>query len=228
MVMKTIVILHGWDHSTKDWLIIKDMFDGDFRVVSFDLPGFGDTPLISPNWGIPEYSNWTKERIKKEVGEDSKIILLGHSFGGRIASHLASQNPDWLESLVLYSSPSIYRPRLKTKIKIFLAKLKNKIGLNKINFHKNTELKKADESGLGKIFRKVVSFDQTDHLPKIKVKTLVITGEKDESVPLYISKEIDRLIPDSRLAVIDKVGHNAHKENHYLFYGIIKQFIQNN
>lgn len=224
--MKTVVILHGWGQSSKDWEVMKNMLENDFRVVHFDLPGFGIEPIVSHTWSIPEYSKWVEERVKKEINSE-KVTLLGHSFGGRISSHLASQDPHWLESLILYSSPSVYRPTIKTKLKILLAKLKNKIGLSWLKFHQNKELEEADKTNLGKIYRNVVPFDQTEGLKKIKIKTLIITGEKDSAVPFKISKEIRRLIENSEFKVIERVGHNAHKENPYLFYGLVKQFIQN-
>jgi pimeloyl-ACP methyl ester carboxylesterase len=104
------------------------MYERDFNVVFFDLPGFGKEPLVQNDWGVPEYANWVKNRLNKIEG---KKILLGHSFGGRIATFIAGQNPEWLEGLILSGSPSIYRPTRKIKYKILLSKFIRKIGLKK-------------------------------------------------------------------------------------------------
>lgn len=219
----TLIILHGWGQSTSDWLQIKTMYEKDFSTTAFDLPGFGNEPLISSDWGVPEYSKWVKERIKSIPGDK---VILGHSFGGRIASYVAHENPEWLKGLILYGSPSIYRPSQWIKAKSLIAKYLGKLNVSKSFKSKNKELIQADSIGLGSIFRKVVVFDQTSQLPNIKIPTLLVWGEYDDSVSLLIAKEMKSLIPNSSLTIIDQAGHNAHKENTYLFYGITKNFIK--
>lgn len=220
--MKTLVILHGWGHNSKYWDVMKGMYEIDFNVAFFDMPGFGSEPLISQDWGVPEYAEWVLKKI--EIIEGEKIII-GHSFGGRIATYIASSRPKWLKALILSGSPSIYRPGLKIKTKIFLAKLAKTLGLRKF-FIKNSGLQTANRNNMGRIFRKVVPFDQTQILSKISVPTLLIWGENDQDVPLRIAKEINSHISGSQLKVIDRVGHNSFIENPYLFYGISKKFIE--
>jgi pimeloyl-ACP methyl ester carboxylesterase len=222
MKNQTIIVLHGWGQDQTSWNIFKTMFY-DKNIVLFDLPGFGNEKLVSNSWGIPEYSKWVLDKIKNIQGDK---IIIGHSFGGRIASYLASQNTNLFKGLILYGAPCIYRPTLKTKFKIIINKIKNKIGI-KYSFFKNKEAKKAVDDGMYEIFKKVVNFDQTQYLPKIETKTLLIWGEKDKDVPLKIANEINSLIKDSELKIIDHTGHNAHKENPFLFYGLVKKFIEN-
>jgi len=219
--MKTLVILHGWGHDKAYWQDFIGKFQ-DTDVIAIDLPGFGEEPLVNSDWGIPEYALWVKNKIA-EMKLDT-VILLGHSFGGRIASFIASENPEWLKGLILYGSPSIYRPSDRTKLKIKVYKILKRLGL-KNQKPKNTELQKADNDGLGKVFRNVVPFDQTELLIKINVPTLLIWGANDEAVPVTIAKELNILIPNSKLVILDGLGHNAHLENLNLFYGTVKNFI---
>ncbi len=216
-----IVVLHGWGQNSEYWQEISSKFDNSLTL---DLPGFGNTPLIDSNWGIANYASWVVNQIESKGLKN--VVLVGHSFGGRIASYVASQNPEWLNLLVLYGAPCIYRPSLSLKMKTRLFKILKNLGIKKKP--KNSELNIADSNGMGKIFRKAVVFDQTEILPKIKVPTLLIWGEKDFDVPLSIAKEMHTLIPKSQLVVLNNLGHNAHLENPNLFYGTIKNFIQNN
>ncbi len=215
-----IVILHGWNQSKKDWVNIVSMFDGMAEVL--EMPGFGDEKLVDENWGIEQYCSWVYDKLKNTT--DKKIII-GHSFGGRVASLLTSKHPEIVEKLILYGAPCIYRPSIKVKIKIFLNKIKNILGIKRSLLTTNIELKEAFDKNMGNIFKKAVVFDQTEILKKIKVKTLLIWGQRDNAVPLNIAYEMKSLIPNSELIIIDKVGHNAHLENPYLFYGTIKKFI---
>ena len=124
----TLVILHGWGHSKNQWNFFINRFD-EGNVVIFDLPGFGEEKLIDQNWGIPEYSMWAKAKIES-LGEKN-VVLLGHSFGGRIAGYIASENPPWLKGLILYGSPSLYRPGKKVRFKILVAKFLKGLGFSK-------------------------------------------------------------------------------------------------
>lgn len=221
-----IIILPGWEQHKQHWQSAAvHLSDWDVDVI--DLPGFGEEPLVSPDWGVPEYANWVETKITKMVSSGEKIVLLGHSFGGRIAGVIASHNPDWLDRLILYGAPCLYRPSSKVQRKIKLAKLLKKLRIKK-RFNKNAELAAADENGMGQIFRKVVTYDQTEILGKIKTYVLLIWGENDPDVPLRIAKEMSELIPQNELVILDNLGHNAHLENPTLFYGTIKRYLENN
>lgn len=219
----SLVIIHGWNQNSSHWSILVKMFQKIIPVIIFDLPGFGNEPLQNKNWSIPEYATWVAQKIESTSGDK---ILLGHSFGGRIASYIASSNPLWLKGLIIYGAPCIYRPSSKIKLKIFIAKILKFLKLKNLFIVKNAELLNADNNGLGKIFRNAVNFDQTKSLPNIKAPTMLIWGEYDSAVPLRIAYEIDSLVQESKLVVMDQVGHNAHSENPYLFYGITKKFIE--
>lgn len=224
--MKTIIVLHGWRHSRDQWEDFKNALAEDAKVITFDLPGFGVEPKPPFAWGIPEYKEWAKKKIE-EVRDDNEVILLGHSFGGRIAGLIASERPSWLKALVLYGSPSIRRPSIKIKFKIKVAKVMKRLGLKTKIVRPHSDLQIADESGMGDILRKIIEFDMTKELPMISVPTLLVWGKHDVPVPLRIANEIHSLIPDSKLIIMENVGHNAHMENPTLFYGIIKKFIKN-
>lgn len=218
--MHKVVILHGWGQNKELWQDIINKFQAE-DVIAIDLPGFGKEPLADPEWGIPEYADWVKNKIEQLNTQD--VILLGHSFGGRISSFIASENPNWLKGLILYGAPCIYRPSNQVKNKIRIYKLLKKLGLKRKS--NNSELNSADKQGLGKIFRKVVNFDQTQILPKINAPTLLVWGENDTEVPVRIAKEINSLINNSKLVILQNSDHNVHLENPNIFYGTIKTFI---
>ncbi len=220
--MATIVILPGWEQTNNEWQAAQDAF-GEIHTVILEFPGFGDTPLINDSWGIPEYATYIENEIAKL--ELSDVILLGHSFGGRVASLIASKKPTWLTALILYGAPSIYRPTKKTKAISAIAKFAKSLGFSK-KLTPNNELKAADAKGLGTIFRKAISFDQTTFLPAISVPTLLLWGSEDSEVPTSIAKEMHLLINNSILDIIEHAGHNLHLTHHNIFYGKIKKFIE--
>lgn len=221
----TIVILHGWGQDSTTWTKFIDIAQAKFKVLSLDLPGFGTEPLISDAWGIPEYATWVEDKIKQSKLSD--IVLIGHSFGGRIGSYIAAKNPKWLKKLVLYGAPVIYRPSISVQVKKWVAPKLKKLGLGFLKkFMGNKELMEADEKSLGKIFRTIVTFDQTERAKNISLPTLLLWGKNDTVVPLRIADELKTIIPGSNLEVIPFGDHNIHIHNPHLFYGIVKKFIE--
>lgn len=64
-----------------------------------------------------------------------------------------------------------------------------------------------------------------DMLPEIKVPTLIVAGEQDQFTPLWISKKMHRLIPQSELFVVKKGSHAALVEQHDLINLRLEKFI---
>jgi pimeloyl-ACP methyl ester carboxylesterase len=219
----TLVVLHGWGQSKLSWNVFMRFFNED-NIFCPDLPGFGTQPLANDDWGVREYSTWVEDWIKSK--KLSNVIILGHSFGGRIGSYIASKNPTWLKGLILYGAPSLYRPSKTVSVVGYVSRLLKTFNLNLFTYP-NSELEYADKHGLGKVFRKSVIFDQTTLLPHIQVPTLLIWGERDTEVPVSIAQEMHTLIPTSTLIILENLGHNAHIENPTLFYGTSKTFISN-
>ncbi len=223
-----LLVLHGWGHTKKEWMNLESQLRGIQAIRSvhiIDLPGFGEEPLPPTNWGIPEYAEWVSLYIKRQKLSD--VILLGHSFGGRIAAYLASQDPAYVKALILSGTPTIYSPSTSVKIKKLFSKTFKSVtpDIVKSQFYSD-DLKVASTKGLGGILRNVVPFDQTSFLPRIKVPTLLIWGENDDSAPLQIAHKTNTLIPKSQLKVIKKAKHNTFVSHPYLFFGYVKEFIE--
>lgn len=200
------------------WASLADKL-GKSAIV-FDLPGFGNEPMVSDDWGVPEYAKWVENKIKNK----KDLILLGHSFGGRIAAEIAASKPANLKGLILSGAPCLYRPSLPTSTKIKIYKILKQFvppSIRKIAY--SQDLKEAGK--LGKVFRKTVIHDQTEQLKKIKVPTLIVWGDKDNEVPLAIGQEMHQLIGKSELKIIEGTGHNSYFEKPELFFGYVKDFV---
>lgn len=218
----TIVILHGWGHSREHWAHFASMFH-DVDVRTIDLPGFGSEPLVSPEWGIPEYASWAQSKI--ESLKSKKVILIGHSFGGRIATCIASHNPEWLAQLVLIGAPCLYMPSQKVRLLKRIAKVVKMLGLTSNPLSLNSELTEADKKGMGEIYRRVVSYDQREELKKIHTRTLILRGIDDTYPSDEVCSTMHQLVQSSTYEVLPGVGHNIHLENPTLLYGVIRKYI---
>lgn len=218
-----IVILHGWGHSKEGWQALAQQLSRFGSVHVWDLPGFGDEPLVSDTWGVPEYAAWVEAKC---AGLGEKVVLIGHSFGGRICAEIASHKPEWLRAMILIGAPCLYRPSVQVKARATVARVVKPFIPQFLRFKLITQdLRDAEAAGLGPVFKRVVKFDQTNQLQKISAPTLLLWGEHDVEAKLNLALEMHHLISGSELVVLPRLGHNVHLENSVLTYGTIERFL---
>ncbi len=232
--MQKLVILPGWGGTKETWQKFTDLAQRDFDVQVINLPCFGDEPCPSEVWGIEEYSQFVKSSI---FNLKSSIILLGHSFGGQVAAHFASQNPEMVDKLILFA-PALFRHKSPLCKVLFGAAAKLGKHIFKLPFIEKFDVlakkilyKAADSpdyngtSGIKReIFKKIVRQDLTQTLPKISAPTLLIQGTLDKYVPLKDSKRASKLIPNAKLEIIPLGRHGLHFQQPEILYKIVYDF----
>lgn len=190
-----ILFLHGWG-SHKN--LMKHAFGKHlraFRHIYIDLPGFGNSTCNMP-LSTEDYANILESFISQI--DATKAIVLGHSFGGKVATLL---NP---ELLVLVGSAGILVPKpFKIRAKIFLFKLLKFTGL--------TSLRRffiaPDAQGLSQpmyeTFKYVVNEDFEGKFRAFKGKALLCFGRQDTATPMWTAYKIAELIPESKVVEFD-------------------------
>ena len=186
---KDIVFLHGWG-SNKE--LMEQAFKGylkEFRHLYLDMPGFGK----STNDEVLTTDDY-KEIVELFLQTISvkKDVIVGHSFGGKVATLL---NP---KKLVLLSSAGIkIKKPLKVKAKIALFKTLKPLGLGK--FYKLFASKDVEgmKQNMYETFKNVVDEDFEDIFKSFDLPTLILWGKDDSATPLSSGKKIASLIKDS-------------------------------
>ena len=208
----TLVMLHGWGQNIEMMEPLAKPFRDRYNTLIIDLPGFGESSEPKEVWGVYEYTLFVREIIKDLKIED--VILVGHSFGGRIALVYASEYP--VKKLVCLASPyckeltklplknRIYKQAKKIKCLNWLAKImQNKVG--------SEDYKKASQVMKG-VLVKTVNTDLSEYAKKITAPTLLIWGDKDEAVPITRAYELEKLIKDAGVIVYEGATHYAYLE----------------
>ena len=93
-----IVLIHGWSFDTRCWNDQFAAFARDYRVLRYDLRGFGKSAL--PDTG-QSYSHTDDLIALLDFLGLEKVHVLGHSFGGRIAIDFALNYPERTITLLL-------------------------------------------------------------------------------------------------------------------------------
>ncbi len=218
------LILHGWGGSSDSWLEVqKILHKKGFMVITLDLPGFGKTPSSVIPWEIKDYTDFLLKFIDN-LGF-KQIILLGHSFGGRISIRFASLYPERLKYLILCASAGVKLPYTFSQLIIyylsrignfllspkFLRRFKDWIRNIFYMIIRQRDYRKVKGS-MKETFKKIVADDLTADLQKIKTKTLILWGENDKSVPIKAAYIIKEKVLDSVLEIIPRASHVPHLE----------------
>lgn len=222
-----VFIIPGWLHTSREWAHAPAQLS-DYDVHIIDLPGFGVTPLVSSSWGIPEFAEYVSKEIARirETRTDA-YTMIGHSFGGRLTAYIASMHPAGLGHIILYAAPCLYKPRLGVRVRNTLARTAKKLGIAQLlpDRFKPYDVREADSSRMGAIFRRSVPFSLEKKISMIATPTDILWGEKDASVPLRIASEMHRMIAHSTLTVLPGEGHNVHLDNPTLLYGTLRNLL---
>ena len=241
MTKQAILILHGWGSSLEHWIPVKNLLKkGGYQVFVPDLPGFGENPPPSKAWEIDDYVEWVKEFCEEQ--NLSQIFLIGHSFGGGIASKFAAKYPKKVSLLILIAPAIVRQKKLRQYIYFALSKIGKLIFSLPILSFLQPAAKKLlyrllgvsdyyklfikKELNMKETFKKIIKEDLQKFLPQIKSKTLVIWGEKDKITPLGDAYLIHKGILDSDLKIIPEVGHIPHFKVPEKLAEIILQFLR--
>jgi pimeloyl-ACP methyl ester carboxylesterase len=100
-----LVFVHGLSGCWANWLEQLPVFARERRVLAFDLPGFGASPMPAQEISIAGYGRLL-DRLLDSLGVDAAAVV-GNSMGGFIAAELAISSPQRVERMVLVSAAGI-------------------------------------------------------------------------------------------------------------------------
>ncbi|MFH1192657.1 MAG: alpha/beta hydrolase [bacterium] len=145
------LILHGWGGSSDSWEKVCEFLKNDYEIYALDFPFFGKSDNLDEVWKVDNYVELVEEFARDVIGNSAtiksltptsppqvrNILLIAHSFGGRVAIKIATKNPKWLKKLYLCDAAGIkHSQTIKQKIAGIIAKIGKK----------NKELKRDDNS----------------------------------------------------------------------------------
>jgi len=221
---KDIVLLHGWGQNIEMMKPLGDFFSNKYRITILDFPGFGESEEPHEAWNIGTYADLVKDLVDQLSIKNP--IIMGHSFGGRVAIRYASVYK--VEKLVLFGSPCI-RKEQKLSLKVKLLKSAKKLpGMNRVGEYMKKYIGSRDYKAASKIMREIlvntVNEDLSNDAIKIKEPALLIWGDNDEEAPLSDASELENIMSDAALIVLPGT-HYAYLENLSQVVNILNNFL---
>lgn len=221
-----IVLLHGWGQNIQMMDVLGQPLKNDYRIIVLDLPGFGQTSEPLTSYTLNDYYKLLNEfLINLKI---KKPILIGHSFGGRLAIYYASKKE--VEKLVLLGSP--IKSHSKTdSLKVKFLKLCKKIPIiNKLEAFAKKHIGSNDYRNASSIMREtlvnIVNENLEEAVKKIKASTILIWGSNDKEALMEDAKFIENNTPDTALIVYDNASHYAYLERLDQTIAILKKFFK--
>ena len=221
---KDILLLHGWGQNIEMMKMLGDNFSDRFRITILDFPGFGLSEEPSESWTIKDFADMLEEFVK-ELGI-KKPIIMGHSFGGRVAIRYSAEHV--VEKIVLFGSPCVREnTELPLSVKI-LKGIKKLPGMDKIGEFAKNFIGSRDYKAASPVMRQtlvnVVNEDLSKYAKEIDCPTLLIWGENDTEAPVSDAKILESIMVDAALIVLPGT-HYAYIENLGQVVNILNNFI---
>jgi pimeloyl-ACP methyl ester carboxylesterase len=205
-----VLALPGWMRQRSDFRHVLDGVD----AVALDLPGFGGaTPEPPEPIGAAGYAELVAPALDACT---ERAVVLGHSFGGRVAVHLAARYPDRIGALVLTGVPLLHRDDRPSKAPLSFRVRKH---LHRLGLYPDGAMERLRRSSgsadyraatgvMREVFVRVVNESYEEQLQAVTQPVELVWGDDDDAVPLYVAERAAALLGGrARLTVVPGAGH---------------------
>lgn len=219
-----ILFIPGWNDNLKHFIPLANKIK-EYKFILIDLPNQGDSLPLNKKLEMNDYIELINNFLKKN-NLNPKIII-GHSFGGKLAFLYALKYQ--IDKLVLIAPSLIKNKSLKTYYKIYkyklLKNLNRELNLNiNLNKYGSKEYKEQNEINKQNFIIATNNYYKKD-LKNLSSKTLLYYGKLDKVTPLKEAKVINKRIKNCNLIIDEEGDHFAIYNNPYKFIRTLKEFL---
>jgi pimeloyl-ACP methyl ester carboxylesterase len=233
-----IVFIHAnpFDHNL--WMYQAAHFSTWFKVVSIDIRGYGRSAKVTTAYALKDMCSDVLG-VMQDLGI-AKAICGGCSVGSGIALLLGLDHPDRFVGLILVGGNSGASSRYQMRIDGYRADLagyhikhmrelvhpqfaENRLGRYLLDQFVEREGMLQGEA-IAQVFMAGNHTDTTERLPSMKVPTLVINGEFDNSLPA--GRKTASLVPGAVHRVLPGTGHACCIEDPAGFDRLVIDFLE--
>lgn len=222
-----LVLLHAFPFTREMWRFQYDGLTTQMRLVTPDLPGFGESPLSKAPPGVDVMAQGVLDLLDR-LGLD-RVVLGGLSMGGYVTMEILRRRPDVVQGLVLADTKSSADDPSAADHRLRMAELLEQSGSARLLVHdvlpslvgettreEHPEtvtwlreiVEDTDPLGAAWAQRAMAARpDSSETLRQVRVPTLVLVGEEDGLTPPAEAEKMAEAVPGAQLAVLDGVGH---------------------
>jgi pimeloyl-ACP methyl ester carboxylesterase len=238
---KPVVLLHGFLETNLIWKYFTESLSTEYRVLAFDLPGFGQSPL-------PERKPFTLGDIAAQINQVldelklRDVFLIGHSLGGYVSLAMVDSRPDIFSGFCLFHSTALAdsaeKKEARTKTIDFV--LKNGALAFTSNFvpplfadPNHTAVSHVKQIASATAQETVINYlgamrDRPERIPLLKTypnPILFIAGDRDTVIPVSTLIDQASMAINATIHVLEGVGHMGMFELPYGSLKIVRDFL---
>lgn len=201
---RPVIALHGWGRSRSDMAGLLDLGG----VVAVDLPGHGASPPPDEAGG----ARWYADRLAAALDERSTppAIVVGHSFGGRVAVCLAARRPDLVAALVISGVPLLRSENAGRPVgAVRRAKALNRWGLlsdrrlDAVRQRHGSADYRAADGIMREVLVRTVNEDYGDELAQVICPVTMVWADGDTAAGVEVARRAATLIgSDVELVIV--------------------------
>ncbi|MEW6400663.1 MAG: alpha/beta fold hydrolase [Chloroflexota bacterium] len=218
---RTFVFLHGFGGQAMQWHYQLHKFALKNRVIALDMRGHGLSDRPSSGYEMSCIQDDLESALDL-LKVHGKFILVGHSFGGAIATEYAVNHPERLERLVLIATAGEFNLNWLFKLGLILP---NAI-LRLIEPFTRKWLSAPPRVLKAFYHRNMSKWNGWDLFAGIQVPTLVIRGHRDAVFDKPLFEKVARSIPGAEDADIRVSGHMVMLERREAVNRALERFLE--
>ncbi|AYA23902.1 alpha/beta fold hydrolase [Rhodococcus rhodochrous] len=243
-----VLLLHGSGAGVSAWANWRGLIPvlaEQRRVIAPDLVGFGYTTLPDPV-RFEIFDTWIDQILALLDGlEIPKVHVVGNSFGGGLALHLAVRHPQRLGRIVLMGAGGVqfdftpeldalwgYTPSVENMKKIMdiMAYDRSLVTDELAELRYRATIRPGAQEAFEQVFPEPrqrwldAQIVPDEDLAAIEHEVLILHGREDRVVPVAASQKMFDLIPNSQLHIFGKCGHWTQIEHAARFQQLVSTF----
>ncbi len=234
----TLVLMHFFGSSRREWTESQAILSRYHPCVALDMPGFGEANDRQRGFDMASMARLVIDTV--DTLSLSSVVLVGHSFTGKVAQIIADQAPDWLRALVLVaSSPLAPQPDRREDRDFQVHYAGDRAGA--VRFIESACAHPLPEA----VFERAVDDamrgnraawkawptagadeDWSGRVGELSLPTLIVVGEKDPTLPLALQERmVAPFFTAPRIDVIEDAGHLLPMETPERLSDVIHDFV---
>ena len=246
-----LLLIHGTSSSLRTWDGVTAQMKSQYRIIRFDLPGFG---LTGPNPNRDYSTSYYNQVIDSFLTalHVSRVIIVGNSLGGSIATQYAIYQPAKVRGLVLVDAAGL--PPAKKTTGAIGFKLAQMPVINRLltiitprelvkkslqDAYGDTEkvtdslttqyfdmlTREGNRQALIDRMRQGWQEKSSDFLSNVQAATLIVWGSKDRLIPVENAELFQQKIKNSQVHIWDNLGHVPMEEDPVAFSDILRKWV---
>ncbi len=244
---RPVILLHGMTASADNYREIMHYFSDEHWLIAPDIPGFGESGDTEP-YTMPHLVEWLA--AFHDALELPPAIVLGHSFGGALATAYAVTYPEDVRGLFLIAPAVLagnYFPESLKRMSIAFGLIDLGMALSQNEIIDQQQMGRAvydtavyESDGImerrkrnvqlarasGNVLKALAFHDDSDKLGNVDMPVSLVWGEHD---PVVLPSDGEKLVesfPNAELHLLPECGHVVMLEKPAELWSLLKKFLE--